>query len=356
MLRASTRFRSLYMAAYDAQRVQFFLPSEVSVSVKSRASWSGNRRSAPLGFGAVRDWQPAIAATANTARMCRTMHRITPSRSPANWGRIASPDPRARTEAVVQVNDAPRLSASVDDHEGSDGATRVLLHRPRCRRHDPRDRLPQLRGALEEDPLKIPVRENPAQDSVAVHDRRQSKALVQDLDERLVQRRFTAHHRKSAPAMHEIRDAKQGGLTEHASGVEEYEILARKALHAKEHDCERIPQGERGRGRRRGYEILGTGLPHPPEIQDAVRAARERGAGIARDRHDRNPAAPEGREEPQELRRLAALGKEDGRVPGGDNAQVPMDRVDRMNKTRGGAGAGERGGDLLRDEPGLADT
>src|SRR5882672_6049709 len=129
---ASTRLRSLYMAAYEARRVQLFFPSELSVSAKSRASWSGIRISAPLGveFGFAR--QPSRPS----ARSADTITHVPARSNPCQ--RMALPRPEI--EAIVKVDDPERPAPDIEHHERGDRAPLVLLHLPN-RLRDERVRL-----------------------------------------------------------------------------------------------------------------------------------------------------------------------------------------------------------------------
>src|SRR5438046_6857150 len=91
-------FRSLYMAAYEARRVQLFFPTELSVSAKSRASWSGIRISASLGaeFGFPR--QPSRPSARSAEIITHMPERSNPCQ------RMALPRPEIET--IVEVADS----------------------------------------------------------------------------------------------------------------------------------------------------------------------------------------------------------------------------------------------------------
>ena len=61
------------------------------------------------------------------------------------------------------------------------------------------------------------------------------------------------------------------------------------------------------------------------------------------------PKSASERQQPQDLRRLAALGENQRHVVGMDAAQVAVDRLGRVEAMAGRAGGGQRGHDLLAD-------
>ena len=66
------------------------------------------------------------------------------------------------------------------------------------------------------------------------------------------------------------------------------------------------------------------------------------------------PRAPDGLEQPEDLVGLAAVGQRDDDVAGLDDAEVAVNRFGGMEEEGRGAGAGQRRGDLPRDDARLA--
>ncbi len=94
-------------------------------------------------------------------------------------------------------------------------------------------------------------------------------------------------------------------------------------------------------------------LSGPRSIVTVAAAGQRAGAG-AGDGHDRHAECRERGEQPHDFFGFAALRKDQQQVFVMDAAQVAVDRFGRMQIVAAGAGRGERGRDLLTDQPGLA--
>ena len=83
----------------------------------------------------------------------------------------------------------------------------------------------------------------------------------------------------------------------------------------------------------------------------------ERDKRVSAPRHGHNPHLKprQGRENIHQLLGLPAVTQSENRVSIGQNPQITMERVERVENHRRRAGAGERRGDFLADMTGLSD-
>ncbi len=155
---------------------------------------------------------------------------------------------------------------------------------------------------------------------------------------------------------HHVAHAEQQLPAERAAGMKRREVLPTEPLHLQQHHRERVAQRQGdGRARRRRQVVRAGLLLHGPVERHRGHPGERRVHG-AGDRDDRHAEPLQRPHQSEQLLRLAALAEHDGHVAPAHQAQVAMQRVDRVQVGGDGAGGRERRRDLPRDQAGLADA
>ena len=131
-------------------------------------------------------------------------------------------------------------------------------------------------------------------------------------------------------------------------------ILRAEAFAQADRNGQCIAQRQHGRGARGRRQIQPAGLALHAAIESHVAGLRQRRIQIARKAHQRVAFSFQGRQQAQNLFRLAAHRERHNDVAGHQHAQVTVHRLGRMQKQRRAPGRAERRRDLLRDDAALA--
>ena len=143
---------------------------------------------------------------------------------------------------------------------------------------------------------------------------------------------------------------------ERAAGVVLVEVVRSEALGDHQPDGEGIADDRGDRGRRGGRQVVRIGLALDPDVDDRVgQLAQHRAAAAPRHRDHRDAPRLHHAREPLDLGRAARLRDGQQDVAGRHHAGVAVQRVGGVDEERRRAGAGEGGGQLGADEPGLAE-
>ena len=154
-------------------------------------------------------------------------------------------------------------------------------------------------------------------------------------------------------ACHQLLDAHEP-LAQLAARMQVGEVLLAETLGHEQRHGERIAEGERGRGARRGHQVQRARLLRHAAIERDVGRLAEGGPAVAGD-GDQSRAEPLDRlQQAQDLVGLAAARERHDDVVGLDDAKVAVNRFGRMEEEGRRAGARQRGGDLAADDARLA--
>ncbi len=136
--------------------------------------------------------------------------------------------------------------------------------------------------------------------------------------------------------------------------MQEGEILHPESLADAQGHGQGVSESQRRGGAGGGRQTQVACFLVQPDVQAAGRAAAEGGVGLAGQDDERDLQALDELQEPDELQRLAAVGQGDHHVAVRQHAQVAVDRLSRVQEQGRRAGAGERCGQLVGDDAGLA--
>src|SRR5580704_8918159 len=136
--------------------------------------------------------------------------------------------------------------------------------------------------------------------------------------------------------------------------MERCEVLGAEALAQRDGDGQRIAEREHRGGRSGGCEPQPTGFVWYRAVERDITRTSERGIEVAAEGNKRITDAFECGEQAQYLLGFTGGGEREHNVAPGEHAQIAVDGFGGMEKKRGRAGGGERGGDLLRDDAALA--
>ena len=203
---------------------------------------------------------------------------------------------------------------------------------------------------------QVAVGEDAGDAPVGVDDRRHAHALAAHLDDRVGERRGDRRHRKRRAGAHDVADAREQAPPERAAGMRAREVLRGEPARVEQRQRERVAQRERGGRARRRREAQRAGLGVDRRVEVQVRGLRERALLVAGQRDELRALALQVRHEHHEFVGLAGVRQHDHDVVGRDHPEVAVRRLGRVHEERRRAGRRERGGQLARDVPGLADA
>ena len=191
--------------------------------------------------------------------------------------------------------------------------------------------------------------------ALGVDDARDPEPLLRHLVDDVLHRGVERDERHVASRVHQVGDPEEA-LAELAARVEGGEVLRPEALLDRDRHREGVPHRElRGGGGRR-REVQRAGLLADRRLHDGVGLPPEGRGAPPRQRHEEGAAAPHVGEERDDLFRLPGMREGEYDVSGQDHPEVAVDRLGGVEEEGGGARRGERRGDLLADDPALADA
>ena len=215
-------------------------------------------------------------------------------------------------------------------------------------------RLLEVGRVLLEQPAQVAVGDHAGQSAGGVDDRGHAHHLPRHLVEGLGHRRGRAHARDAVAGPHEVPDL-QEAPAEAAGRMQRGEVFGLEPPPFRDRERQRVAHREHRRRRSRGREVQRAGFPRDRDGDRPFRRPRDRGARHAGHRDRPDLAGARELEQAHDLGRLARVGQGEDDVAGHEHAEVAVARLAGMEKVGGRSGRGEGGGDLLGDQPGLAD-
>ena len=140
-----------------------------------------------------------------------------------------------------------------------------------------------------------------------------------------------------------------------APGMPGCEVLMGKPPQAARHQRQAIAKRQQDRRARAGGQAEHACLADRAGSHHDRRRTSERAVGPAGECDDLHTCGCEVRQEPRDLLRLARLRQSEHDVVAPQHTEVAVHRLGRMEEVAGRACGGERGRDLLGDEPRLSD-
>src|SRR5690606_5026718 len=123
------------------------------------------------------------------------------------------------------------------------------------------------------------------------------------------------------------------------------EVVGGEATGLQQGHRQRVAHRQRGGGGGGRGQVQRAGLGRHAYVQVDVGLARQGGLRAAGHGDDLVPLAAQGRQQHQDLVRLARIGQGQDDVRVGDHAQVAVPGLARVDEERGGAGGGQGGGE-----------
>ena len=155
---------------------------------------------------------------------------------------------------------------------------------------------------------------------------------------------------------HDVANVGEKAATERAARVCASEVLRTEAARLEQRDGKCVTQGQRRCCARGWGEVERTGFFADASVEMYVGLAGECRSWFAGDRDQGCALALDQRNDGQHFFARTRVRKGDDDILGGDHAQVAVRGFSGMDEVCGGAGAGERGGDLATNVAGLADA
>ena len=155
---------------------------------------------------------------------------------------------------------------------------------------------------------------------------------------------------------HDVADAEKERAADGTGGMMLGEFFFGETAGVEEGHGEGVAEGEHGGGAGSGREIERAGFLGNFDVEDEVAVAGEGGFGRGGETDDGDGKALESGEEIEEFLGFAGVAEREDDVAVVEDAEVAVERIDAVEDDRGGAGAGEGGGDFLADVAGLADA
>ena len=153
--------------------------------------------------------------------------------------------------------------------------------------------------------------------------------------------------------VHQLLDPHQT-LAQLAAGVKVCEVLGAEPFLDQERHRQRVAERQSGRGAGRRHEVERARLLGDVTVERDVGKLAQGRVWMPRERDDSRAAPPDGLEQAKNLVCLAAVGQRDDNVAGLNHAKVAVNRFGGMQEERGRPGAGQRRGNLPRDDARLA--
>ena len=211
-------------------------------------------------------------------------------------------------------------------------------------------------AAAFEQPGQIAIGENAAQDAVRIDDHHGPGAARRPppFDQHLPHALRTIGHAAIGQRPHLLFDFRQLP-PQAAARMKSGKIFAAERSHPADDQRQRIADGQHRRRARAGSQAQRASFLQRPEIERHLRRSGERAGAMARDGDDRHRERRERRQQPNDFLRFAAMGEDEHQIGSMDSSEVAVDGFAGVQKVASGAGRGERRGDLLADQSGLAD-
>ena len=206
-----------------------------------------------------------------------------------------------------------------------------------------------------EGPAQVTVGDDAAELAPGAEHAGHAEALRGDLDERVLEGRVLGDERQGVAPVHQLLDACEPP-PESAARMQQREVLGREAALLEERKRERVAERHGSRRAGGGREPEGAGLDRDAHVECHVGLTRERGVGVARDRHQRDAEAASDGKQPQHLLALPAVRDREEDVAPDERADVAMAAFAGVQEEGRRAGGGERRGDLAADDARLADA
>ena len=130
------------------------------------------------------------------------------------------------------------------------------------------------------------------------------------------------------------------------AGVRAGKVFGAEAPGVQQGHSQRVAHGQLGRGAGGGGQVERAGFARHAAVEHQVGITREGGLQTARHGDHGRAQTPQHGQDGREFAAFAAVGDGQHQVVAGDHAQVAMAGFGGMDKKRGGAGGGQRGGDL----------
>ena len=169
-------------------------------------------------------------------------------------------------------------------------------------------------------------------------------------------RQFLPGHGVALAGAHDVADGQEEGAANGAGGMVFGVVLLPKAARLQDRHGQRVAQHQHGGGAGGGGQVERAGLAGDLDVEHHVAVFRQRGFERAGERNDFDREPFQRGKQVQQLLRRARITQRQHHVPIVDQAEVAVEGVHGVEDDAGGAGAGERGGDLLADVAGFADA
>ena len=173
-----------------------------------------------------------------------------------------------------------------------------------------------------------------------------AQALAGHFDKTRCQRGIWPHAGQFIAAAHDIGNMQQQLAAEAATRMRTGKIFGSEAACFEQGDSQCITHGQRGSGAGGRGQIVRTGFFGNADIEIDVGRLRQRGGAAASDGDDRQAQSLEVRQQHHHFGCFAGVGNGDDHVAARHHAQIAVRGFGRMEKERGCARAGQRGGDL----------
>ncbi len=186
-----------------------------------------------------------------------------------------------------------------------------------------------------------------------VHDGGHAEVLARHLGDDVLEERVLPDNRDRVPGVHQIGDPEERAPAEGAPGVERRVVLRAEPAELEQDHGEGVTGGERRGGARRRGQVHRARLLEDAHVEHHLALAREPGDGAAGQEDDRDTEPLEGRQDREDLIRLARVREGQHDVAAGHHPEVAVDALGGMQEVGGRARRGERRGDLAADVPRL---
>ena len=234
------------------------------------------------------------------------------------------------------------------------GGKLVATNRDGGLRHELTDRQGPQIGMRLVMSRQIAVGEDAAQFAIAIDDGRGAGAALGHFFQHLEHGGVGAGHRELGGFAHDLVDPGEQNAAETAPGVETGKVVLLESARLKQNHGQGITKREHGRGAGGRGQIERAGFLAHRDIEHDVGGLAEGGVGAAGHGDEFHVKTGQRWEDIEEFRCLPAVAEGEDDVAIGDQTEVTVEGVERVEDDRSGPRAGQGGGNFVADVAGFA--